>query len=113
MHYSDEQIEELRSTFGLDVQEIEESGYTYIYLPGLKMPPGCTPEKTDALLCPEFYNGYTSRLYFKDHIQSPKSLNWNGHDFILGQQWHAFSYNNIANMPLLHMIMNHLRGLVA
>jgi hypothetical protein len=113
MLYPEEDIEKLKTELLSEIRQFEESGYTYIYIRGLKMPPGCTPSQTDALLCPQSREGYTSRLFFMEIIQSPKSLNWNGQEFILGQQWHAFSYNNIQNMPLLDMVMNHLRGLVA
>lgn len=113
MKYQGEELETLRTILNPDVQKIEESGYVYIYIPGLKMPPGCIPQITDALLCPQSHSGYTTRLFFKERIQGPKQLNWNGEVFVLGQKWYAFSFNNIANMPLLEMIMNHLRGLVA
>lgn len=113
MLYSKEQLEALRSLVNPNVREIEEGGYVYVYIPGLKMPPGCKPEVTDALLCPQSHSGYTSRLFYKERIQGPKALNWNGEVFVLGQKWYAFSYNNIANIPLLDMVINHLRGLVA
>ena len=113
MRYPEEQLEELKAVMGPGVRELEESGYVYVYIPGLKMPPGCIPEQTDALLCPQPHSGYTSRLFFKDYIQTPKPVNWNGQVFVLGYQWHAFSYNNVQNMPLLNMVMNHLRGMVA
>lgn len=113
MQYSEEQLEELKAQMGTEVREFEESGYLYVYISGLKMPPGCTPGQTDALLCPYTHSGYTSRLFFKERIQTPKPVNWNGQVFVLGHQWYAFSYNNVQNIPLLEMVMNHLRGMVA
>lgn len=113
MRYQEDQIEELKSELGIKIREFEEGGYVYVYIPGLKMPLGCTPEITDALLCPQPQSGYTSRLFFKEQIQTPKPVNWNGQVFVLGQQWHAFSYNNVKDMPLLNMVMSHLRGMVA
>ena len=59
------------------------------------------------------HSGYTSRLFFKERIQTTKQVNWNGQFLILGVQWYAFSYNNIKDMPLMNMIMSHLRGMVA
>ncbi len=112
MAYPENQLDELKVQLGSDVKEFEESGYVYVYIPKLKMPPGCKPEICDALLCPQPHSSYTSRLFFKEQIQTPKAVNWNGNVFVLGQQWYAFSYNNIQNMPLLNMVMNHLRGLV-
>lgn len=113
MRYPEEQLEELKTILGSEVRELEESGYVYVYIPGLKMPPGCIPERTDALLCPQPHSGYTSRLFFKEHIQTQKAVNWNGQVFVLGHPWYAFSYNHVENMPLLNMVMNHLRGMVA
>jgi len=113
MRYPKDQLEEFKAQLGPDVREFEEGGYVYLYIPGLKMPPGCTPEITDALLCPQPHSGYTSRLFFKEIIQTPKPVNWNGQYLIVGEQWHAFSYNNVKDMPLLNMVMNHLRGMVA
>lgn len=113
MMYPEEQINELKEEIGPGVRVFDESGYSYIYIPGLKTPSGCTPERTDALLCPQPHSGYPSRLFFKDRIQTSKTLNWNGQAYVLGHQWHAFSYNHVQNMSLLAMVMNHLRGLVA
>lgn len=113
MRCSEEQLKELKALLGPEVRAFEEGGYVFVYIPGLKMPPGCTPEIADTLLCPQLHSGYTSRLFFKECIQTPKPVNWNGQVFVLGQQWHAFSYNNVKDMPLLDMVMNHLRGMVA
>ncbi len=109
----EEQLEELKAQLCADVRKFEEGGHVYLYIPGLKMPPGCIPEITDALLCPLTHGGYTSRLFFKERIQTPKTVNWNGQEFILGELWYAFSYNNIKDMPLLNMVLCHLRGMVA
>lgn len=108
-----EELEEMKSIFGSGVREFEESGYVYVYIPGLKMPPGCTPEQTDALLCPQPHSGYPSRLFFKEAIQASKVVNWNGQVFVLGHQWHAFSYNYVENMSQVNMVINHLRGMTA
>jgi len=113
MRYSDEQLKELKLYLSSNVRELEEGGYVYVYIPGIKMPPGCTPGATDALLCPRPHSGYPSRLFLKDSIQTPKPVNWNGQVFVLGRQWYAFSYNYVENMSLLNMVMNHLRGMVA
>lgn len=106
-----EELEDMKRTFGLDVRKFEEGGYVFVYIPGLKMPPGCTPGQTDALLCPQSHSGYSSRLFFKEVIQTPKVVNWNGQSFILGHQWHAFSYNKVENMSWANMVINHLRGM--
>ena len=113
MRNSEEGLKALREWLGYDVREFEESGYSFVYLPGLKMPPGCLPVQTDALLCPQPHSGYSSRLFFKERVKTPKPVNWNGQVFVLGHQWYAFSYSNVINTSLLDMVINHLRGMVA
>ena len=108
-----EELEGMKKIFGSEVREFEEGGYPYVYIPGLKMPPGCTPEHTDALLCPQLHSGYPSRLFFKEAIQTPKVVNWTPQAFVLGHSWHVFSYNNVANMSWANMVMSHLRGMTA
>jgi hypothetical protein len=112
MPYTVEELDELKNNCCSNVCEFEEGGYSYLFIPLLKLPPGCIPERTDALLCPQSHSGYPSRLFFLEKIQTPKTVNWNSEAFILGKLWYAFSYNNVSNMPLLHMVMNHLRGMV-
>jgi hypothetical protein len=107
------ELEDMKRTFGSEVREFEEGGYVFVYIPGLKMPPGCTPMQTDALLCPQSHSGYPSRLFFREAIQTSKAVNWNGQAFVLGHQWHAFSYNGVENMSQVNMVINHLRGMIA
>ena len=112
MAVSSEQLEELKSAFGPEVSVQSEVNVEFIRIPGLKMPQGCVPERTDALLCPTHYCGYDSRLFLKDRVHSPGTPNWQPSCFLLGAQWHVFSYQGVRHPSLREMVLLHLRGLM-
>lgn len=109
-----DQIEELNSLFD-GTCSYKEGGYIYFYIADLQMPEGCKPEKVDVLLCPMPRDGYNSRLFFAEEIQSIKSQkpNWNANGVrILEKNWHAFSWKVPDNLRLSQMIAIHLKGLL-
>lgn len=112
--YPSEQIQLLRSIFGPKAEERRDGQNLYIFIPGLTMPQGCTPERTDALFCTRLYaptvGGYTSRLFLKDYVKSPHTPNNYNPYLIASETWYAFSHNNVQQGPFPEMIMNHLRG---
>lgn len=108
-----DQIEELQKYFG-KVQQAQEGGTIFIFLPHVSMPPGCTPSHVDVLLCPTPRDGYTSRLFFAQKVQKPSmpQPNWNGNARILERNWQAFSWKMPTEpMRLAQMVATHLRGL--
>jgi hypothetical protein len=70
--YPSDQISSLRSVYGDQVQECSDGLDRYIFMPGVHMPQGCTPERSHALFCLNAfalsYRGYTSHLFLKDRI---------------------------------------------
>ena len=68
MSLPEDQIEELLRIYP-DAKQSTEGGVTYFLLPQLEMPPGCTPERVDALLCPTHRDGYESRLFFAKKVE--------------------------------------------
>jgi hypothetical protein len=107
-----DQIEEVKCLVpGLSL--VEEAGTSYLFLPGLVLPTGCKPEKVDALLCPTARDNYPSRLFFAEHIQCQKTLNWNAIGVRIAERnWHAFSWKiGGTNLRLAQMIMCHLSAL--
>ncbi len=114
--YPSDQIEALRAVYGSGVRECIDGRDHYVFVPGLRMPQGCTPKETDALFCLKAYapscGGYTSRLFLKERVDSPHIPNNYGPRLIAGQTWYAFSYNEVKDGPYLEMIANHLRGLL-
>jgi hypothetical protein len=90
----------------------EEGGLTYFLIPDVALPPGCAPSSCDALLCPLQRDGYISRLFFSEQIQSPQPRNWNANGIrILERNWHAFSWQTRAGLRLAQMVQTHLSGL--
>lgn len=87
-----------------------EGGTNYVFLPGLKVTVGDAPRELDGLLCPTQVGGYTTRLYLSESVHERQS-NWNC-STILGRSWHTWSWNNVpANIPLVQMLLEHLRAL--
>jgi len=106
-----DQVQELK-LLAPGVSSCEEAGFTYFLLPAFPLPAGCRPERTDLLLCPVPRDGYTSRLYFAEHVACQASLNWNGAVRVLERNWHAFSWGiNQTDLRLAQMVLTHLRAL--
>lgn len=112
MSYPPEQIAELKG-LGTKVQEAPEGGTSFLLIEGVQMPAGCVPARVDVLLCPTPRDGYASRLYFAQQVQSPtKTPNWNGQQHILGRNWFAFSWKTSEGPhTLAQMVAMHLGGL--
>lgn len=91
MTFDELEMSELR-TICLNATVFSEAGIEYILLEGVKMPHGCSPDVSDALLCPTSAHGYNMRLFFPQKIESPKPLNWNLQVRILDRNWSAFSW---------------------
>ena len=91
----------------------DEAGISYFLLPELGMPKGCLPEKVDVLFCPDGRDGYPSRLFFAERIQTAKQLNWNAVNVRVAERnWHAFSWRIPGtNLRLAQMMVTHLAAL--
>jgi hypothetical protein len=114
MQISLEQVNKLTKAFPL-VQQLEEGGIPFFFIPNFTLPDGCTPSITNVLFCPVTFQGYNSRLYFSEKIQSNKAntQNWNfSGGRILERNWYAFSWRIPENLGFVQMIAAHLRGLV-
>jgi hypothetical protein len=111
MEYPKEQIEELK-LYCQKLSAVAESGVTYLYLEGLRLPAGCKPAVCDALLCPAPKDGYPSRIYFSQQIEGPYTRNWNvSNARIAERNWFAFSWRvELANPTLSQLLVGHLNG---
>jgi len=107
----EDQVDELRQVCS-EVLVSQESGVKYYLLKDLKLPAGCDPAATDALLCPTPRDGYPSRLFFAQRIASPKTQNWfNGSHRILDRNWFVYSWRlDVPGQRLAQMLANHLRA---
>lgn len=112
MSLPEDQIEELLRIYP-DAKRAKEGEVTYFLLPQLEMPSGCTPERSDALLCPTRRDGYESRLFFAQKVVGGSALNWHvdGTARILDRNWFAFSWKTRPNLRLIQMVRIHLKAL--
>lgn len=113
MTFPDNQVAELKLLCH-DVSQVEEAGCTYLLLPGLNLPDGCRPACTDALLCPSARDGYASRLFLAEKVQSnaKSEPNWNANGVrIVERNWHAYSWKTNPDLRLAQMVAAHLRAL--
>lgn len=111
MQYPEDQVAELKLLCA-DACEVQEGGCGFLLLPGLHLPDGCSPARTDALLCPTARDGYASRLFFAEKIQTKAECNWNATGIRIAERnWHAFSWKTNANLRLAQMVAAHLRGM--
>jgi hypothetical protein len=111
MPFPEDQVAELKQLCP-DVTEVEEAGCTFLLLPGLNLPDGCSPARTDVLLCPTARDGYASRLFFAEKVQSKVERNWNATGVRIAERnWHAFSWKANPNLRLAQMVAAHLGAL--
>lgn len=107
------QLSELNEVCVGEAVEHWEFSLQYVFLPGLRLPQGCTPTSTDALLSLSPREGYPTRLFFAQQIRCKNPLNWNSQNVpILQRVWFAFSWKDVTNdgRPL-EVLANHLAAL--
>lgn len=107
-----DQVEELREIHP-DLDAAEEAGATYILLRDLKLPEGCAPTHSDALLCPDGHLGYEARLLFAERISTKRPLNWHFSTTLLGRNWQAFSWrlgtNSLRLAQMVAILLDAMR----
>jgi hypothetical protein len=111
MSFSEEEVRELADRFPGSAQA-EEAKVTYFRIPDVTLPDGCSPSPMTLLLRPSMIGGYAYRLYFAEKIKTPKDKNWVESVHILGQTWHAFSWQAKDKVSLTQMVARLLRALV-
>ena len=110
MSYPEDQVEELKQICA-GARQCSESGVPYFFLPGLRLPDGCSPEQVDALLCPTAHHGYSSRLFLAEQVRSPQSRNWSTTARLFERNWHAISWNFAqTNLRLAQILALQLRA---
>jgi len=101
-------LEELRAICPA-AKEMSEASYAYVYLPGLKLPLGCSPCQADALLCLHSRHGYQSWLMLSAPVVG-KGNNWTTHH-VLDRTWHACSWDRVsADLRPAQALAEHLRA---
>jgi hypothetical protein len=103
---SPDSLTELR-TICEGANEMTEGGYTFVYLPALRIH---AAQRTDALLCIQPRDGYMTRLYLGQQIQG-RGNNWTTHR-ILDRTWFTWSWNNVSpDLRPAQILAEHLRAL--
>lgn len=112
MSFPEDEVEELKTLFP-DAKMASEGGLSYILLPNVSLPEGCSPTQATLLFCPMPREGYPSRLFFPQQIQSKAAPNWNSRGIqILSQNWWAYSWKiNHAGLRLAQAVTYHLSAL--
>ena len=78
-----------------------EMAVKYVFLPGLRLPDGCSPATDDCLLCLGPRDGYENRPFFSQVVSSPAQRNWNSHNIrIFERNWFAFSWRVPNGRPI-------------
>src|SRR5215472_655131 len=99
-------LEELVALCG-EAREIAEG---FIYIPKLRLPRGCQPAETEALLCLANHNGYSTRLFLAQPV-SNRVGNWSP-TYIQGRTWYTWSWNDVgAQLRPAEVLAEHLRAL--
>ena len=111
MAISDDEVRELLRQYP-EVQAGTEAGVTYYFIPGLRLPEECAPDRLDALLCPTSRDGYPSRLFLGQAVTCPNARNWNASNVrILERNWFAVSWRvNTPNLRLAQLLAAHLEA---
>ncbi|WP_043795151.1 hypothetical protein [Rhodanobacter sp. OR87] len=106
MSLPDDQLRALREV-NPEARVLSEGGLTYVFLPKQPIQVGEQGRAMDALLCPNKYGGYDTRL-FLEHPITERGANWSAH-VILGRTWHTFSWNGVSSaQPLMQILLAHL-----
>jgi hypothetical protein len=100
-------------TVSSGITTFTEGGQRYVHLPLLRLPDGCNPAATAALICMDTRDGYPTRLFFAQPIASRTSLNWRPTTAIAGKQWYSFSWNNVPSSTRpVEVLIGHLTAFV-
>lgn len=89
-----------------------EGGLQIAFLPGVQFIAKGVKVVRDLLLWPWEREGYQSRLFLSDRVESSEDRNWNAVFNIQGRAWHAISWQGVSNtLPWIEILGAHLRAL--
>ena len=112
MTFPEDQLKELKELFP-GVSQYEEGGCIYFLIPKFILPDGCKPQQVDLLLCPCPRDGYPSRLFFSERVNSKVPRNWNSAGVrIIEKNWNAYSWKIAGtNLRLTQILSSHIGAL--
>jgi len=106
-------LRRIRALCDGEVSRKADGGRDLLYMEGLRFLVGGKEHKMDALLCLNYPNPtYPTKLYLSEKLSG--GLNWNESAYLLGRQWHTYSWKDVpANRPLIEILAAHLAALNA
>lgn len=104
----EDEIAELK-TMHADISVGQEGNNSFILIPNLHLPDGCSPAVSDVLFCPYPRDGYEARLFFPERVKA--GPNWNTTARILERTWYAYSWSIPKGGRLAQVLAVLLRGL--
>jgi hypothetical protein len=106
---SEEEIRELQA-FCRNAREVQQGGEGFLYLEGLRLPPGRQPPEVDAVLCLHAREGYSTRLYLSAMV-ADRGSNWSS-VYLLDRRWHTWSWQGVPpNHRPSQVLAAHLKAL--
>lgn len=88
-----------------------EGGRKIAFLPAVQFIAKGVRVTRDLLLWPWERDGYPSRLFLSERVESSEERNWNGSFNMQGRTWYAVSWNHVTNsLPWIEMLGAHLRA---
>ena len=108
MTIPEEDLEELRDICP-DATIMSEGGYTYVYLPRLRLGQHDIILVREGLLCPQARDGYATRLFLSEPVPG-KGNNWTRHQ-ILDKTWHTWSWNHVPAGRPAQVLAQHMAAL--
>lgn len=105
---TDEQLDAIRSVCAGDVSYRTDGWRRLIHMEGLRFKAKGQNREVDAILVLNHDNAtYPTKLYLAENVGC--GLNWNETAYILGRNWHTFSWANVPpNLAPIEILANHL-----
>lgn len=93
------------------VTRLKDGWRDLIHMEQLHLLIGGQERVTDAVLCLNHENSsYPTKLYFAENLGA--GLNWNETAYMLGRQWHTYSWSGVLpNQPFADILAAHLAPL--
>ena len=94
-----------------EVSRRSEGGRDLVFMRGLRFYANGKNQKMDAVLCLNHSNpAYPTKLYLAERVEA--GVNWHETAYLLGRQWHTFSWRDVrAEQPLIDILAAHLSAL--
>lgn len=108
--FPEEQVQALKA-YSMALSYFEDGGHPFFRMDSIELPEGCSPASVNAVLQPREGDGYRSRVFFSQQVQSRYPRNWNTQKRMNEENWYAFSWNfDPSSMTLEQIFLEHLKG---